>query len=134
MTKTINRNGPFLWNWHYDRLQGLIFVGFTYLLRIYQDILTASICQCTCQGKTVNFILQVNLGYLSTSNARLRTRSALSRRSVVSRLSVNYLFTEFQKMQWAYSCCVFLSSSSRHLSSAFWGEEGRTCRTSLIIK
>jgi hypothetical protein len=33
------------------------------------------------------------------SNARLRTRSALSRRSAVSELSANYLFTQFQKMQ-----------------------------------
>jgi hypothetical protein len=65
---------------------------------------------------------------MKTSNASLRTRSALSHRNTVSGLSANYLFTQFQKVKQARSLCVFLSNSSGHCSLASLKGEGRTCQ------
>jgi hypothetical protein len=64
-----------------------------------------------------------------TSNARLKTRSALSRRNDVSKLPSNYLFIQFQKSTIEHSRCVFLLSSSRRFSSVFCAREGRIGRT-----
>ena len=55
----------------------------------------------------------------TTSNARPKTRLALSRSNGVLALSINYLFIYFQKAKKAQSCCVFLSISSKRFSSAF---------------
>ena len=73
------------------------------------------------------------LVYLPTSNARRRTRLALSRTNGASELWANYLLIKFQKANEADSRWVFLFSSSRRLSSASWAREGRTCRTFLRV-
>jgi len=62
-----------------------------------------------------------------TSNIRLRTRLAPSRRNAIFGLLTNYLFTQFQKVKWAHSRCIFLSSSSRRLSLASWAKVYGIC-------
>ncbi len=63
-----------------------------------------------------------------TSNARLRTRSASSRRSAVFGLAANYLFTLFQTGQHAH----FLSSWFKWLSSAFSADFVENINNSLL--
>ncbi len=62
-----------------------------------------------------------------TSNTHLWTRSAPPRRNAIFGLLTNYLFTQFQKVKWAHSRCIFLSNSSRRLSLASWPKVYGTC-------